>query len=167
MQVKKYNAKPEENSNFTNNLTIMQGNEALGEVGAISGAMLKKFDIKQPVFFARINMSKVYGMSHKTTPFKELSKYPAVQRDLALVVDKNISYAQIEQIALASKPEPLKSVSLFDIFESEKLGKDKKSMAVSFTFVNEQKTMTDQEIDQYMKKLIASFEKGVNAEIRK
>ncbi len=167
MQVKKYSSKPSETGMLSSGTTFFQGNETIGEAGIVAGPKLKKFDIKQPVFFARINMGKVYGMSHKTTPFKELSKYPSVQRDLALVVDKNISYAQIEQIALASKPEPLKSIELFDVFESEKLGNDKKSMAVSFTFINEQKTMTDQEIDQYMKKLINSFEKEINAEIRK
>ena len=82
-------------------------------------------------------------------------------------MDKNVSYAQIEQIALANKMEQLKSVNLFDIFESEKLGAGKKSMAVSFTFLDENKTLTDVEIDGYMNKLIADYEKNINAEIRK
>jgi phenylalanyl-tRNA synthetase beta chain len=82
-------------------------------------------------------------------------------------VDKKVSYSQVEQIALSAKMEQLRSVKLFDVFESDKLGADKKSMAVSFTFLNEEKTMTDEELDGQMKKLIVAYEKGLNAEIRK
>jgi phenylalanyl-tRNA synthetase beta chain len=90
-----------------------------------------------------------------------------VSRDLALVVDKNVSYAQIEQIALSNKIGQLKSIQLFDIFESEKLGNNKKSMAVSFVFGDEQKTLTDVEIDANMHKIISAYEKTIQAEIRK
>ena len=99
--------------------------------------------------------------------FKEIAKFPAVQRDLSIVVDKNIAYQQIEKTTLAAKLNKLKNVSLFDIFESEKLGANKKSMAVSFTFLDEEKTMTDSEIDSMMNKIIGAYEKELNAEIRK
>jgi phenylalanyl-tRNA synthetase beta chain len=99
--------------------------------------------------------------------FKEISKFPAVQRDLALVVDKAIAYQQIETATKLAKLNKLKSVNLFDIFESEKLGANKKSMAVSFTFLDEEKTMTDSEIDAMMNKLIGAYEKELGAEVRK
>jgi phenylalanyl-tRNA synthetase beta chain len=114
-----------------------------------------------------LNIGKILAQPQKAVPFRELPKYPAVYRDLALVVDKKVSYSQVEQIALSSKMDQLRSMKLFDVFESEKLGSDKKSMAVSFMFLNEEKTMTDDEIDGQMKKLISAYEKGLNAEIRK
>jgi phenylalanyl-tRNA synthetase beta chain len=83
------------------------------------------------------------------------------------VVDKKVSYVELEQIALTQKLEALTAVSLFDVFESEKLGTDKKSMAMSFTFRDEQKTLTDKEIDAFMDKIIKSYEKNIQAEIRK
>jgi phenylalanyl-tRNA synthetase beta chain len=99
--------------------------------------------------------------------FKEIPKFPAVQRDLALVVDKAIAYQQIEKTTQSIKLNKLKAVHLFDVFESEKLGAGKKSMAVNFTFLDEEKTMTDSEIDAMMNKLIDAYVKELGAEIRK
>jgi len=143
------------------------GRTTIGYLGEASGKLLKSFDIKQPVFFADIDMDLVMAQKVKPIQFKEISKFPSVSRDLALVVDKKVSYAQIEQIALSNKIAQLKSIQLFDIFESEKLGADKKSMAVSFVFGDEQKTLTDVEIDANMHKIISAYEKTIQAEIRK
>ena len=147
--------------------SISIGKTIVGHFGAVSKKLLKQFDIKHAVFFADIDMDLLLEQKTKPIQYKEIPKFPVVNRDLALVVDKNVSYAQIEQIALANKMEQLKSVNLFDIFESEKLGAGKKSMAVSFTFLDENKTLTDVEIDGYMNKLVADYEKNINAEIRK
>jgi phenylalanyl-tRNA synthetase beta chain len=147
--------------------TITSGETVIGFVGAISDSLLKKFDIKFPVFYAELDMDAVYQHHQKSTTFREISKFPAVNRDLALVVEKNISFAQLEQIALSGKISQLRSLELFDIFESEKLGAGKKSMALSFTFMDETKTMTDQEIEGFMQQIIGKFEKQAQAEIRK
>jgi len=128
---------------------------------------LKKFDIKQPVFYADIDTGILTGQKTKPVQYRELSRFPVVNRDLAVLVDKNVSYSQIEQIALSHKIGQLTSVRLFDIFESEKLGPGKKSMAVSFTFLDENKTLTDKEIDGYMQTIINGFESKLKAEIRK
>jgi len=112
-------------------------------------------------------MDLILSQKNKPAQYKEITKFPAVNRDLALVVDKIVSYSQIEQIALSNKIAQLKKIQLFDIFESEKLGAEKKSMAVSFTFLDETKTLTDQEIDAFMQKIIAGYEKSLQAEIRK
>jgi phenylalanyl-tRNA synthetase beta chain len=167
LQVRKYSWREAKLPEYTQALEIVQGNQVLGCIGIVSAQVLKKCDIKQVVYAADLNIGKILAQPQKAVPFRELPKYPAVHRDLALVVDKKVSYSQVEQIALSAKMEQLRSVKLFDVFESDKLGADKKSMAVSFTFLNEEKTMTDEEIDGQMKKLIVAYEKGLNAEIRK
>ncbi len=96
-----------------------------------------------------------------------MSKFPAIQRDLAIVVDKNINFNALQQAVDKLNISKLQQVQLFDIFESEKLGKNKKSMAVSFTFMDEEKTLTDKEIDGIINKLIRTFETELSAEIRK
>ncbi len=165
--IKNYQFSSDTPSQMTLGCTILLNKKNIGVIGELSPSLLKKFDIKQPVFFIDIDFDAVLEQKVKPIQFKELPKFPLVNRDLALVVDKKVSYSQIEQIALANKIEQLKSVQLFDIFESEKLGADKKSMAVSFTFLDETKTMTDKEIDAQMQQIISNFENKLQAEIRK
>ncbi|MBS1510771.1 MAG: phenylalanine--tRNA ligase subunit beta [Bacteroidetes bacterium] len=143
-------------------------NEVVAVIGAINKKTAERFDCRQTVFTADIDWDKLMALNKKQTiSFKEISKFPAVHRDLAIVVDKNVAYQQIEKTAFATKINRLKSVSLFDVFESEKLGANKKSMAVSLTFLDEEKTMTDSEIDGMMNKIIGAYEKELQAEIRK
>jgi len=97
----------------------------------------------------------------------DVSKYPAVNRDLAIIVNKALPFEAVEKATGSTRINKLKSISLFDIFESEKIGADKKSMAISFTFLDEEKTLTDVEIDGMMNKLIGAYEKELGAEIRK
>ena len=165
--VKNIQFDPLQDENFAVSASLKAGNQVIGQLGEVSGKLLKQFDIKAPVFFADINWSLVLELKPKTLQYREISKFPVVNRDLAVVVDKNVSYNQVEQIALSSKIDQLKSVQLFDVFESEKLGAGKKSMAVSFTFLDENKTLTDVEIDSFMQKIISGYEKSLQAEIRK
>ncbi|MFT3908964.1 MAG: phenylalanine--tRNA ligase subunit beta [Ferruginibacter sp.] len=152
---------------FKNAAAIKTGNKTIGYLGEVNEKALKQFDIKHPVFYADINWDDLMSIKNKDVEYIEISKFPAVTRDLALVVDKNVSYNQIEGIALSRKIRELRSVQLFDVFESDKLGAGKKSMAVSFLFLDESKTLTDKEIDTFMQKIIASYEESVGAEIRK
>jgi phenylalanyl-tRNA synthetase beta chain len=103
----------------------------------------------------------------KTITYKEVSKFPPVQRDLALVVNKNITFNTVENTIQKLRLNKLQEVQLFDIFESEKLGADKKSMAISFTFMDEEKTLTDKEIDNMINRIVESFENELSADIRK
>ena len=129
---------------------------------------MAKFDIKQPVFYADINWDKAVALhKEQTIAFAGIPKFPPVQRDLAIVVDKLVAYEQVDKATKGAKVNKLQSVNLFDVFENEKLGAGKKSMAISFTFLDEEKTMTDKDIDAMMGKIIASYEKDLNAEIRK
>jgi phenylalanyl-tRNA synthetase beta chain len=129
---------------------------------------LQQFDIKQTVVFVDIDIAALVVAAEKQKiVYKEVSKFPAVQRDLALVVDRAVTYAAIELAVGTVKLPKLKGTRLFDVFESDKLGVNKKSMALSFTFVDEEKTMTDTETDSMVSKLISAFEKELGAEIRK
>ena len=129
---------------------------------------LKAFDIKQPVFFIDIDWALLLQLAaKKTITYREVPKFPSVQRDLAIVVDRKVTFAAVENAVEKVKVPKLQDVQLFDIFESEKLGDQKKSMAISFTFLDEEKTLTDKEIDEMMSRLIQNFETELAAEIRK
>lgn len=142
--------------------------EPVAQIGMVSSNKLNRFDIKQPVFYADLKWDKLMALNKKlNTEYKEISKYPAVSRDLAIVVNKALPYEAVEKAALAAGIKKLKSISLFDIFESDKIGAGKKSLAINFTFQDEEKTLIDKETDSMMNKIIASFEKELNAEIRK
>jgi len=158
----------ETNAKLDNCVTVAVKNEAIAVIGAVNKTTLGKFDIKQPVFYADIDWDKLLLLQKRQKiTFTGIPKFPAVQRDLAIVVDKAVQYEQVEKATSGAKVGRLQSVNLFDIFENEKLGAGKKSMAVNFTFLDEEKTMTDKDIDAMMAKIIASYEKELNAEIRK
>ncbi|MBW8688075.1 phenylalanine--tRNA ligase subunit beta [Chitinophaga rhizophila] len=143
-------------------------NKPVVTLGAVSTQKLKQFDIKQQVWFADFNWNIVLGLLQKSDNFyKEIPKFPAVRRDLALVLDKQVKFAAVEAAAKTVKSSLLQELNLFDVFESEKLGANKKSYAVSFTFQDAQKTLTDKEIDAVMDKLVKAFEGQLQAEIRK
>ena len=155
-------------ADFENSAFIKMNNTKVGIAGNIHPKVLRKFDIKEPVFYADIYWDQIQVLkNNKTVKYKEVVKFPSVERDLALIVNTAISFAQIQAVVAAAKIDSLKSIKLFDIFESEKLGTCKKSMAVSFTFLDETKTLTDKETDEMMNKLISNFETSLHAEIRK
>ena len=101
------------------------------------------------------------------TLYKDVSKFPEVRRDLALLIDKHIHFSDIERLAYENNRQLLRKVNLFDVYEGEKIDNDKKSYAVSFILQDEQKTLTDKEIDKFMNKLIEVFERELNAIIRR
>ncbi len=159
---------PSENTSFSYSLQANIKNEKNAELGLISNKILGKFDIKQPVFYADLNWDKLLELNRKVNiEYREVPKYPVVHRDLAIIVNKSISFEEIEKATYAARLNRLRYIRLFDIFESEKIGADKKSMAVSFTFLDDEKTLTDKEIDGMMNTIISSYEKELSAEIRK
>ena len=146
---------------------IMIKNKRVGTVGRVSEATLKSFGIKQAVFYADIYWD-VLMESRKARQFTytEVSKFPAVERDLALLLNKEVTYGQIKKVANGTGISQLQQIQLFDVFESEKLGAGKKSMAIRFTFSDVSKTLTDKEIDEMMGKLRQTCEKQLGAEVR-
>ena len=148
--------------------TVKAGKQTLGFLQEVSTQKLNNFNIKQPVYQLDINFNTlIKHVEGIKISYKEVNKFPEVTRDLALVVDRTITYQQLEKVVQQTKPAKLQSMRLFDVFESDKLGANKKSMAVSFTFADDTKTLTDKEIDSMMQKLIGGFEKEIQAEIRK
>lgn len=149
-------------------LSFSSGGTNLLTAGLVNKKTLRRFDIKQPVFFADLNWQALVDLAVKNRQVvKGLPRFPAVNRDLAIIVPSQLSYSAIEQSVEKLRLSKLQDVKLFDIFESEKLGSGRKSMAISFTFVDEEKTLTDKEIDTWMNKIMAGLEKELQAEIRK
>ncbi len=147
---------------------ITHRNHPVGFITEVSAAHLQVFDIKQPVFFVDLHYNTlVQILSKQKIVYTEVSKFPPVERDLAFLVDKTVKYADIEKAVHKANLQKLQSVRLFDIFESEKLGQGKKSVALNFTFVDEDKTLTDKETDGMVQKIIDALEKEVQAEVRK
>jgi phenylalanyl-tRNA synthetase beta chain len=142
-------------------------NKDLLQIGIVSSSSLKLFDIKQPVLFADFNWDILLSTSNNNIEFHELPKQLPVHRDLAMVVDKSLQFEQVEKTVQKIKLDKLQQTQLFDIFESDRLGTNKKSLAVSFTFLDDEKTLTDSEVDGMMSKVMQALEKDLNAEIRK
>ena len=151
-----------------NHIVYKLNNQIIVGAGEVKKSLLDKFGIKQPVFFAGLNWAVLSELASKQTKaVKEISKYPAVQRDLAMIVSKELPWEEVQQTVQKIKLNKLQDIKLFDIFESEKLGAGKKSVAVNFTFLDEEKTLTDKEIDGWMSKIMTTLEKDLQVEIRK
>ncbi|PKQ64905.1 phenylalanine--tRNA ligase subunit beta [Labilibaculum filiforme] len=166
-QIEKLRINELENDQFTEGLSYGVKKKVLVEVGMVSGKILKAMDIDVPVYYADFDWEMLIGEATKNkVAYTEIPKYPAVKRDLALLIDKATSFAEIKTIAFNCEKNLLKSVSLFDFYEGEKLGADKKSYAVSFILQDTEKTLEDKQIDKIMQKLIKSYEKQLGAELR-
>jgi len=137
------------------------------KIGEVSKKVLKKFNIKSEVFYAVFHWNNIEDLLKiNKIKYKALNKFPAVRRDLALLLDSHIQYSQIEKLAWATEKNLLKGVNLFDVYAGEKLGKGKKSYAVSFILQDVSKTLTDGEVETVIKKLVTVYTKELGAEIR-
>ncbi|GAB4135138.1 MAG: phenylalanine--tRNA ligase subunit beta [Bacteroidia bacterium] len=139
-----------------------------GVIGRVAPKVLKEFDLSSDVWFAEFDWDAVLQLLRQKDQLRyaEVSKFPAVRRDLALVMDKNVAYAEVEQLAWSAERKLLKEVNLFDVYEGEKIGADKKSYAVSFILQDQDATLTDQQIDKIMQKLQKTFTEKLGAVIR-
>jgi len=149
-------------------IEIKQNNLLILNAGQVDAAILKRFDIRQPVFFADIYWDNLLAIAAENSiVFSELPKQNPVYRDLALIVEQSMPFVSVEKAVQGIGLQKLLDVQLFDIFESEKLGSGKKSMAISFTFMDNEKTLTDKEIDSMMSRIMKTAEEELKAEIRK
>jgi phenylalanyl-tRNA synthetase beta chain len=152
---------------FAESITYLFNNKLVAEAGRISKKYLVQFDIGQDVYYGHIDWDLVLKIIKKhTISFRELPKYPSVRRDLALLLDRGVKFSQIRDIALRTEKNLLQDINLFDVYESDSLGNNKKSYAVSFILRDDMKTLTDKSIDKVMNNLIIAFEKELNAHIR-
>ena len=157
-----------ENNIFEDSISIItKAGKIIAELGIVAYKLTKNMGITNEVFFADIYWDNLLKAVKKhVVEYKEISKYPAVSRDLALLVDKTVEFEQIKEIAYSTEKKLLKAVELFDVYEGKNLPEGKKSYAVNFILQDEQKTLNDKQIDSIMNKLIDNLTKRLNAELR-
>ncbi|WKK56896.1 phenylalanine--tRNA ligase subunit beta [Sphingobacterium sp. BN32] len=152
---------------FDFGLTYRKGEKALVSFGAVAKANLKKADVDGAVYFAQFDWDLLLKVIKKNKiTYKEVSKFPSVRRDLALLLDEGVSFEQLRLIANRTEKKLLKEVGIFDVYKGDKLPEGKKSYALSFVLQDEYKTLTDKQIDGIIQKLIINFEKEVGASVR-
>lgn len=155
------------NEEYSYIASLQVHNKNIGTIGELSKKVLKSFDIKQDVFVVELDMNVLYELQLQSKMrFKEISKFPSVKRDLALVIDEAVSYSQIEMICKKQLKESLSQIQLFDIFKDAKLGENKKSYAIRLTIQNKEKTMSDVEIDELIQGVLKKLNQELKAELR-
>jgi phenylalanyl-tRNA synthetase beta chain len=164
--VDNYTSQPLENDVFAEGIAFVHGTEVLVEIGTIKKPVLKHFDIKQEVLFADFNWAAVTKLVSGKIKYTEISKFPEVRRDLALLVDYGVSFEDIYAIARQTEKSLLKDISLFDVYEGNNLPEGKKSYAVSFVLQDSTKTLTDEQIDKIMGKIRHNLEAQAGAALR-
>ncbi len=157
-----------DNDIFSAGISIKtRGGKLLAEIGILCKKLLKAFDIDSDVYYAELNWAQLMNaISKKVVSFRDISKFPPVSRDLALLVDKATPFVDIEKIAYQSEKKLLKKVELFDVYEGKNLPAGKKSYAVNFILQDEEKTLTDKHIEAVMNKIIANLKRQLGAELR-
>ena len=142
-------------------------NKKIVEIGIVHSKLQKQFNIDNPVYFADLMIDNIIlEQKNNKTRFSELPKYPEVRRDLALLIDKQVSFGQIRTLAEKVERKLLRSVNLFDVYEGKGVPAGKKSYAVSFTLRDDEKTLKDKQIDKIMQRLILTYEKELGAQLR-
>ena len=162
----KVSSLPVENDVFSEGLGLAIGKETIAEFGIVKKSFLKAFDIKQEVVYADVNWAAIQKYVSNKLKLVEISKFPEVRRDLALLVDKEVTFESIYKIAKVTDKTLIKEVSLFDVYEGINLPENKKSYAVSFIMNDDKKTLEEKQIEKVMQKLQANFEKEVGATLR-
>jgi phenylalanyl-tRNA synthetase beta chain len=167
MAVSGYQTKGVESVEYGEGIQLIKNKIPLVNLGVIQGNLLKTFDIKQEVLYADFDWAALRKMaSRKQIVFTPIPKFPAVRRDFALLLNKDVPFKDLEEIAFRTEKKLLKDLSLFDVYTGDKLPKGKKSYAVSFTLQDETKTLTDKHIEKIMTKIKNAYEKQLGAELR-
>jgi phenylalanyl-tRNA synthetase beta chain len=165
--ISRFNEAPTKNDLISEGISLGLGKTTLVDFGLVKKQVLKHFDINQDVIFADFNWDAILDVVKRNKiTFKAITKYPEVKRDFALLLDDSVTFESIYKLAKQSEKQLLKSVNLFDVYQGKNLPKGKKSYAVSFTLQDENKTLTDKQIDKIMNKLQSSFERQLGAELR-
>ena len=162
-----YKEVPSSDARFSDALKYVSHDKTLVRIGKVAPQMLKDFDIEQECFYAEIELELAQTLrAENELKFKDIPKFNKIRRDLALLIDKNVQYQDLYQTAKKNKSPFLKNINLFDVYEGKNLPEGKKSYAMSFELLNEEKTLEEKEIASVMDSLIKSFQKEFNAELR-
>lgn len=157
----------EEDKELVENLVAISRKQQVAKIGKVNQALSETFSIKQAVYFLCIDWEKLLSLAFKAqTVYKPVARFPQVHRDLSIVLNKGVPYQNVEELVYSLNLKKLIDLRLFDVFESEKLGENKKSLAISFTFSDKERTLVDKEIDGMMKSIIEKLENELQAEIR-
>ena len=152
---------------FADAIELLVGEKVVARIGKVSSQLLKSFDIEQDCYYAEIEIEVVESLRNKDNfKFVDIPKFNKIRRDLALLVDKNVTYSELYEAVMKEKSPILKSVNLFDVYEGKNLPEGKKSYALSFELLNEEKTLEDKEITEVMDKIIKIFETKFQANLR-
>ena len=143
------------------------GNDIIATFGEANPLLTKNYDITQRVLLAEINLDKLTKYSRKNKKYAPITKFPAIERDIAMVVNEDVEVGEIEKIIQKKAKKNLEEAKLFDVYRSEKLGENKKSVAYSLKFRVPDRTLKDEEINEIMKEIILELEKNLGAELRK
>ncbi|MBT1710911.1 phenylalanine--tRNA ligase subunit beta [Fulvivirgaceae bacterium PWU5] len=146
---------------------LLRGNTEIGTLGKVKTALLKDFGIKQEIFFADLNTSLLFQSATPKLVIQEVAKFPEVRRDLSLVLDRQVHFSEISSLVMATEKRLIKDIIAFDVYEGENLPAGKKAYALGFTLLDETKTLTDEEIEKTMTRLMQAFETKLGAVIRK
>lgn len=165
--IQNFNAENLEISSITDGYCYKIGEKIVARLGQIHPNLTSHFSIKKCIYYGEINWDLVLKLcKNAKTKFKSISKFPSVKRDLALLLDEEISFSSLEKIAKQTEKKYLKEIQLFDVYKGDKLEKGKKSYALSFLIEDQEKTLTDKQIDNIMDNLIKAFEQKANAKVR-
>lgn len=152
---------------FEYGVQLTRGRDIVAKLGKVKTALLKDFSIKQEIFYAELNSSLLFQSANPKLVIQEVSKFPEVRRDLSLVIDRQISFDEVKSLILSTEKKLIRNIIAFDVYEGDKLPAGKKAYALGFTLLDEAKTLTDDEIDQVMQRLMNAFEQKLGALIRK
>jgi phenylalanyl-tRNA synthetase beta chain len=164
-----YQVKPGKNSDLTDEVIFEIKKKKIVSIGKVTTKILNNFGLSKPVYFADFNWNNLLEVIKQTSKvtYKEIPRYPAVRRDLALELDKNVRFKDLYDTAFDTEKKILVGVDLFDVYEGDKIAAGKKSYALSFILQDKRKTLNDKQIDKTMQRIFQSFEKKFNAKLRK
>jgi phenylalanyl-tRNA synthetase beta chain len=152
---------------FEYSLQLSAGNKIIATLGKVKPALLKDLGVRQEIFYAELNTALLFNTANPKLVIQDVPKFPEVRRDLSLVLDKNVSFDEIRKMVLTTEKRLIKEIIAFDVYEGNNLPAGKKAYALGFTLLDENKTLTDEEIDKTMNRLMAAFEQTLGAVIRK
>ena len=152
---------------FDYGMTLTKGNSEIGRIGKVKSSIAKDFGLKQEIFYADLKASLLFKSANPKLVIEDVPKYPEVRRDLSLVLDRQVTFAEIKNLVLATEKRLIKELIAFDVYEGKNIPEDKKAYALGFILLDATKTLTDEEIDKTMNKLMSAFEEKMGALIRK
>ncbi len=148
-------------------MRFLSGKAEIGKLGKVKTALAKDFGIRQEVFYADLDMALLFKSANPKFEVQDVPKFPEVRRDLSLVLDKHVMFAEIRELVMSTEKRLIKEIIAFDVYEGDNIPKGKKAYALAFTLLDESKTLTDAEIDTTMERLMKALEGKMGAMIRK